>query len=264
MIKLNDQRVKTFHFPDGTQKLNIIGNTIQNYICWFYENDEELVILIFICEHLNKLYPNSRKYLYMPYIPNARMDRTHNINEIFTLKYFSNVINSLEFNDVIVLDPHSNVSEGLIDHINVVSPAHFIQKSINKIDDENLSLFFPDEGSMKRYSGMVDRPYTFGIKKRDWDTGKIQGLDVLGNLDLIKGNNILIVDDICSRGGTFFHSAEKLKKLGAEDIYLYVSHCENTILEGGLLDCGLIKKVFTTNSIFTKENDLVEVFELCP
>ena len=114
---------------------------------------------------------------------------------------------------------------------------------------------------MKRYSGLVNEPYAFGIKKRNWETGTIEGLDVAGAVDLIKGKDILIVDDICSRGGTFLHSAKKLKELGANDIYLYVSHCENTILEGDLLNGDLIKKVYTTDSIFTKEHEKIEVLK---
>lgn len=63
---------------------------------------------------------------------------------------------------------------------------------------------------------------------------------------------MLIIDDICSKGGTFYHSAKKLKELGANKIYLYVSHCENTIYAGELLkDNGLIEKIFTTDSILT-------------
>ena len=70
---------------------------------------------------------------------------------------------------------------------------------------------------------------------------------------------ILIVDDICSRGGTFYHSAKKLKELGAKEIYLYISHCENTILEGEVLSSGLIEKVFTTDSLLTGEDERIEV-----
>ena len=109
---------------------------------------------------------------------------------------------------------------------------------------------------------MFHTEYAFGIKRRNWETGKIEGLDVAGCVDKIKGSNILIVDDICSRGGTFYHSAKKLKELGANKIYLYVTHCENTILEGDLLNSGLIERVFTTNSIFTKKHEKVEVFEI--
>ena len=69
------------------------------------------------------------------------------------------------------------------------------------------------------------------------------------------------MDDICSRGGTFLYSAKALKALGAGDIYLYISHCENTILEGEVLTGEYITGVFTTNSIFTKEHERIEVLE---
>lgn len=45
--------------------------------------------------------------------------------------------------------------------------------------------------------------------------------------------------------------------MGAKNIYLYVSHCESNIFRGDftdkhipLLQTGLIKNVFTTNSIY--------------
>ena len=82
------------------------------------------------------------------------------------------------------------------------------------------------------------------------------------NKEVVKDRDVLIIDDICSRGGTFYHSAKALKEAGAKNIYLYISHCENTILEGELLTSGLIEKVYTTNSIFTKEHEKIEVFEL--
>ena len=112
---------------------------------------------------------------------------------------------------------------------------------------------------MKRYSGMTDMRYVFGLKRRDWETGKIEGLDVIGDAEMIVGKTILIVDDICSRGGTFYHSAKKLKELGADKIYLFVTHCENTILTGDLLSSGLVEKVFTTNSIFSAKHEKVKV-----
>ena len=94
--------------------------------------------------------------------------------------------------------------------------------------------------------------------KRDRATGQIKGIDVGGDVDNIAGKNILIVDDICSKGGTFYFSAKKLKELGAKNIYLHITHCENTIFEGDILNCGLIKKIYTTNSIFTKEHEMIK------
>ena len=262
MIKLNGEIVNVNHFPDGTLLLKEEGQWFgggAHNIEWYFENNEELLTLIFLVKHL-KSYDNTTKVnLSLPYIPNARQDRVKTTEDVFTLKYFADIINYLNFNQVHVLDPHSSVSEALINNIIVHSPNYFIDKAMYNCRPD--IMFYPDEGAMKRYSGMVDQPYAFGIKKRDWETGKILGLELM-NKDIIKDTDVLIIDDICSRGGTFYHSAKALKDAGAKNIYLYVTHCENTILEGELLRSGLIEKIYTTNSIFTKEHEKIEVFEL--
>lgn len=260
MIKYNGKVVELNHFPDGTYLLKEIAEGKQAVITWLFESNEELVALYFLTKHLQAKGVENIE-LKMPYIPNARQDRVKRDEDVFTLKYFAGMINDLGFSKVTVLDPHSYVSEALIDRIEPQSPKAYVERVIDKIGKDNVILFFPDEGAMKRYSAMFDLPYVFGIKKRDWVTGQIQGLDVSGQTEHIQGSTVLIVDDICSKGGTFYHSAKALKELGAGDVYLYISHCENTILEGNILDGELIKKVYTTNSIFTKTHDNVEVFD---
>ena len=278
MIKVNDTILEISHFPDGT--LAFIGDNISDIclwevfgedvpvITWKFESNEEMIALMFLVNHI-KAHGYKDIDLYMPYIPNARMDRTKSEKDVFTLKYFCEFINSLGFRMVSVLDPHSYVSEALINNIRVKNPDGYILQAIKRMGAkgqcnsiEDWMLFYPDSGAMKRYSTNLPYKYAFGIKNRDWETGKIESLDVAGCVDEIKGKTILIIDDICSRGGTFVHSAKKLKELGAKAVYLYVSHCENTILEGELLESGLIEKVFTTDSIFTKEHEKIEVFKL--
>lgn len=263
MIKLNGEVIKSDHFPDGTtlmkHKVDIDVYKNGAKIEWFFENNEELIMLIYITKHLREIGVKD-VYLDLPYIPNARQDRVKSVEDVFTLKHFADIINYLNFNHVQVMDAHSYVSLALIDRVIPCAPDFYIESAINLCDPD--MLFYPDEGSMKRYSNMSQMEYAFGIKKRDWATGKIEGLDVAGCIDKIEGSRILIVDDICSRGGTFYHSAKKLKELGAKEIYLYITHCENTILDGDLLISGLIEKVYTTNSIFTKEHEMIEVFKL--
>lgn len=263
MIKCNDIPIVVSHFPDGTTLFDKDVKYLLSYasarIEWRFENNEEMITLWYLVHYLRD-HGYSHIRLQMPYIPNARMDRVKDQSDVFTLKYFAQFINSLNFEKVIVLDPHSYVSEALIDRIEVRSPICGIMSAMEECTPD--MLFFPDEGAMKRLSSMFHTEYAFGIKKRDWATGKILGLDVAGCVDKINGSKILIADDICSKGGTFYHSAKKLKELGAKEIYLYVTHCENTILEGDLLSSGLVEKVYTTNSIFTKEHEKIEVFEL--
>jgi ribose-phosphate pyrophosphokinase len=213
---------------------------------WLYEGDSELFTLICVKRHIDTHFPGERVILDMPYIPHARMDRVKADEDVFTLKYFAEIINSLHFSVVWVRDAHSNVSLALIDNVCDTGVKAYIRKAI-ELSGAN-AMFYPDEGAMKRYSDQSELPYAFGMKKRDWQTGKILGLDVI-NTENIVDKDVLIVDDICSRGGTFYHSAKALKEAGAANISLYITHCENTILEGEIFTSGLINNVYTTDSL---------------
>lgn len=282
MIFINKQKIELGKFPDGTplfknfntEKLfsdeeKLGGKRIQ--VVWRYENNEEMIYLFMLVNHIkNHALCTGRSFryiLYMPYIPNARMDRVKDTDDVFTLKYFCDFINSLKFDKIFVLDAHSNVSLALLN--NVVDRKEFlsdyIKQAIIKCNPD--VLFFPDEGSYKRYDEIVKNivssslktfDISFANKVRDWKTGKILSLNIV-NEHVVKDKNILIIDDICSKGGTFYHSAKALKNLGAKNIFLYVTHCENTILEGDLIDSDLIKKVYTANTIFTKTHPLIDV-----
>lgn len=263
MIQYNGKTVEMNHFPDGTLLMKETVRTDEDAVIrWNFENNEEMVALYFLVKHI-RAKGVKRMVLELPYIPNARQDRVKKPEDVFTLKYFAEFINSLGFAEVSVLDPHSYVSEALFDNLRIRAPKEYVERVISCLGGtENLLLFFPDEGAMKRYSAMFDLPYVFGIKKRDWTTGDILGLDVAGRTELIAGSKVLIIDDICSRGGTFFHSAKELKALGAGEIYLYVSHCENTILEGEIPATGWIAHVYTTDSIFTGNHEKITVLDM--
>ena len=262
MIKVNNKIIEQNHFPDNTLLMKYdgyFGCEIFD-IEWHYENDGEIFALYSITQHIRRVFYKPTINLVMPYCPHARMDRVKNDEDVFTLKYFTEILNSLNFNQVEILDPHSPVCEALINNVLVTAPDYLIEKVLNEL---NLDLvFYPDEGAMKRYSNLCNMEYAFGIKKRDWKTGVIKGLDIAGPIDKIKGSNILIIDDICSKGGTFYHSAKTLKEAGAENIYLYITHCENTIFEGELLTSDLISHIYTTNSIFTKEHEKITVLNV--
>ena len=214
---------------------------------WLYEGDSELFTLICVKRHIDRHFSTREVVLDMPYIPHARMDRVKSDEDVFTLKYFAEVINSLNFKIVWVRDAHSNVSLALIDNVVDTGVKSYIHKAV-ELSGAN-AMFYPDEGAMKRYSDNSELPYAFGMKKRDWQTGKILGLDII-NPENIVGKDVLIVDDICSRGGTFYHSAKALLAAGAKSVSLYVTHLEETITLGDLPGAGLIDQIYTTESIF--------------
>lgn len=266
MILVNGGKVDFTAFPDGTTSFRFdAGDRMRYNICWMYDGDHECILLWYLTKHIKSVADkNAQVSLIMPYIPNARMDRVKAKDEVFTLKWFAEFINSLHFDSVSALDPHSNVSAALFDRFTARDVKCFVTDKVlpdirTNFGKDNIILCYPDEGAAKRYSSQIEGEYVFCIKHRDWRTGKIQGLELVG-ADKVNGQTVLIVDDICSRGGTFTYTAKALKEAGAADIFLYVTHCENTIRDGSVLTDGLISHVFTSDSIFRGQHEKVTVY----
>ena len=285
MIYLNGNIITPTHFPDNTQMLHVFSYQGEDAnVYWYYENDEELVTLYFIVNHIRNVKKDVNIELFMAYTPNARMDRVKKEHEVFTLKHFAKFINDMKFNKVYILDPHSNVTPALIDNVVVIPWQPIVNEVLNKLEvegvkKEDLVIFFPDDGAMKRYDDrnvFGDKvSFIYGKKVRDWSTGKILSLEVydssghdVGDFlahSNIEGTTVLMIDDIISYGGTLAYSADKLKEFGVKDIYAYATHCENSVLDeekGELLKRlknGTVKKIFTTDSLFNKESEYVTV-----
>ena len=263
MIKLNGRVVEQNRFPDGTLALkemdfSLLSDNFVNWIDWMYDGDEEMFTIMSLVDLIRR-NSQGRIYLKMPYLPNARMDRIKTDTENFALKVFANWINGLGFDRIFVENVHSNVSNALVNNIVDSLPDDDI-KTITKDYDFDV-IFFPDEGACKRYKDMdvineLGLPIAFGIKNRDWKTGDILNLDVMG-AD-VKDKKVLIIDDICSKGFTFYYSGMKLRELGASDVRLYVTHCEDTIRGGKILDTDVVSKVYTTDSICHYDGDKIE------
>ena len=251
-----DTALKIRHFPAGELSCEAPeGNPVA--VEWHYESDEEIFQLYCLKRH----YPSLRS-LFVPYLPHARMDRVKKDSDIFTLKYFSELINMMEWDNVIVMDVHSNVSEALIENISNLDVGAYIAEAGMEISrmrgyDEapfasgKLHLVFPDEGAAKRYIPMMMQEvhYSYGHKMRTWGTNEITKYEIMSSEDLA-GKDVLIIDDICSKGGTIYNCAKALKEKGVDKIYVYVTHLENNVWNGKLPDGGLIENIFTTDSIY--------------
>lgn len=261
MIEINNICVSIGNFPDGTQNISFKNIEVLKYniIKWNYEGDNEIFTLMCCVDYIRRVNKSSTISLYLPYIPNARMDRIKDVTENFSLKVFAKFINSLNFDNVFVKNAHSNVSLALIDNVEDVgieSDLEFLLLDLfrqNDVADKTI-IFFPDEGACKRYSelpvfSIYNFSFAFGIKKRDWKTGEILDYNVVGD---VNGKDVLIIDDICSAGGTFYNAGLKLKDLGAKKIDLYITHCENNISNGKLLSANSpINKIYTTKTIIS-------------
>lgn len=265
MIIVDNKQVEICTFPNGETLIKSEqfwkkkGET--SYIRFKFESNEDLINLMFVKKHLDeKGIKTKLSILYMPY---SRMDRTEG-HTVFTLKYICNFINTLNFEEVEVYEPHSDVTLALLDRVKGINMTSIIATEAMKFldfdENNNDYLFYPDAGAEKRYSKQISyKNILTGIKERDFKTGNIKKLNIVGDIPN-KPFRVLIVDDLCSRGGTFMMSAEKLKKLGASEIYLAVTHCENSIYSGDILKTDLINKIYTTTSVLENyDHDKIEI-----
>tara|TARA_R110000765_G_scaffold304395_3_gene398398 strand:- start:183 stop:845 length:663 start_codon:yes stop_codon:yes gene_type:complete len=188
---------------------------------------EDVMKLLMVKDALDQQLNAGLVSLNMPYIPYARQDRVCNFGEAFSLKVFCNLINSCNFETVWVQDPHSDVAPALLNNIAITSSSSIVESDRHVWRKyEGATIISPDAGANKKVASLckVLGKDTFirADKVRDLSTGQITSTVVY--CDDLKGQDCLIVDDICDGGRTFIELGKALKAKGAGNVGLYVTH----------------------------------------
>lgn len=263
----------TSTFPSGESYVKItdpgqLPETVDIYYRW--KGDSSLIQLLNFVNAL-RLKGVKKLNLYCPYFPGCRSDRVgaKNEGEALSSKVYAELVNSCNFNQVIIFDPHSDVTPGILNNRRIVTNHEFVKYVLRSFQGESV-IISPDAGANKKIFDLVeflDGNYKVirADKKRDVGTGKlVRGeCTIFATSDELKGKTCFLIDDICSRGGTFITLAKELKKLGAGPIFLIVSHYEGVADQSELLAAG-IDKVFTTTSLIdmTLPGSFVETVDI--
>lgn len=261
MITYNNRPVIFGKFPNGEinlPKIRLDPLDTTHVVSWKYESDAELFRLMLVRESLH--FPVTLRVTYFPY---SRMDRENN-EYAFSLRTLATLINFMGWERVIIYEPHSDVLPALIDRVQVVdvTTSFKMLSTVNIAVNAPYQVCYPDVGAFKRYSEKLKTPDPLvGFKVRDFETGRIKELTINGNRNL---DNVVIFDDLCSKGGTFILAAEQLYTMGFKRIFLAVAHCEQTIFEGEVFSSGLIEKVITTDSILGIPRDASDKLQIIP
>lgn len=187
---------------------------------------EGIILLSQLKNLIDNLNLKEKIVLYLPYVPYARYDRIMLNPDSFSLEVFANLLNSLNFDEVIVQDCHSEVTTNLINNCFNVDQATLIKDSF---DFSNYNLIVaPDKGSIfkaAKIAKLFNKELIICDKTRDETTGKLsRNFKILSRIDTIINSRVLIVDDICDGGGTFLGLGQELLKYNPDYISLYVTH----------------------------------------
>lgn len=165
--------------------------------------------------------------LLIPYLPGARQDRRQ-VGEALSAKVYADLINACNFEQVICVDPHSDVMPALIDRLKIITADRIVEHILSQVPFHFQGFIAPDAGASKKVwtvSQRLDRPMYQALKHRDMGTGKLSGF-TCEQLPQDAGM-FLLVDDICDGGGTFMGLASYLEEeqnIGREKLALCVTH----------------------------------------
>lgn len=252
MITLMGVEIKPTVFPDKTTQVWKLPTAIFEQaapitIDWRFEREDE----IFIVAHLAALLEGPGLVLHVPYLPFARQDKRLSNDATFALQPFAKILNSLKIHSVRAVDVHNHeAARRLIDRFTNIEADEIHKDLIRRLKPD--LIVFPDAGARTRYPNLWVRPYVVFNKRRNQETGWIEGYDLWKDVGtpeaLVPDKHILVVDDLCDGGATFLHLAKELNaNYKPATLDLFVTHGLFSKGRKPLEDAGYT--LHTTNSL---------------
>ena len=187
----------------------------------------------------------------IPYFGYARQDRKVVPRTSISAKLVSNLITKAGADRIVTIDLHSGQIQGFFDIPvdNLFATPIFARHIKKKLKTKNLICVAPDVGGTARARalGKMLHVELAIVDKRRPAPGKSEVMNVIGN---VKGKTCILVDDIIDSGGTIVNAAAALKKRGAKDVHVYVTH---GVLSGNATE--KIKKSNIKNLVITDTID---------
>jgi len=172
----------------------------------------------------------------IPYFGYARQDRKVVPRTSISAKLVSNLITKAGADRIVTVDLHAGQIQGFFDIPvdNLFSTPIFARHVKKRIKSKKIICVAPDVGGTER-ARALGKLLNVGlaiVDKRRPKPGQSEVMNVIGD---VKDQTCVIVDDIIDSGGTIVNAAKALKKRGAKEVYVYITH--------GVLSGEAVKKI---------------------
>ena len=172
----------------------------------------------------------------IPYFGYARQDRKVVPRTSISAKLVSNLITKAGADRIVTVDLHAGQIQGFFDIPvdNLFSTPIFARHAKKRIKSKKIICVAPDVGGTERGRalGKLLNDGLAIVDKRRPKPGQSEVMNVIGD---VKNQTCVIVDDIIDSGGTIVNAAKALKKRGAKEVYVYITH--------GVLSGEAVKKI---------------------
>jgi len=267
-LKLVNTNIK--RFSDGEIYIeineNIRGNSVFVIQSTSNPANDNLMELLLCIDALRR---SSAKNItaVIPYYGYARQDRKVVPRTSISAKVVANLITNAGASRVVTVDLHAGQIQGFFDMPvdNLFTTPLFARYIKKKLKNKKLICVSPDVGGVQRTRGLATKIKAdlAIIDKRRSKPGKSQVMNIIGN---VKGKTCIIVDDIIDSGGTIVNAVDALKKSGATEVYVFITHA---VLSGDAtnkIKKSKIKKLIITDTIDNsqkiKNNNKIEVLSI--
>jgi ribose-phosphate pyrophosphokinase len=267
-LKLVNTNIK--RFSDGEIYIeineNIRGNSVFVIQSTSNPANDNLMELLLVVDALRR---SSAKNItaVIPYYGYARQDRKVAPRTSISAKVVANLITNAGASRVLTVDLHAGQIQGFFDMPvdNLFTTPLFAKYIKRKLKNKKLICVSPDVGGVQRTRGLATKIKAdlAIIDKRRPAPGKSQVMNIIGD---VKGKTCIIVDDIIDSGGTIVNAVEALKKSGAVEVFVFITHA---VLSGNAVEKikkSKIKKLIITDTIDNskkiKNNNKIEVLSI--
>jgi ribose-phosphate pyrophosphokinase len=267
-LKLVNTNIK--RFADGEIYVeineNIRGNSVFVIQSTSNPANDNLMELLLVIDALKR---SSAKNItaVIPYYGYARQDRKVAPRTSISAKVVANLITNAGASRVVTVDLHAGQIQGFFDMPvdNLFTTPLFAKYIKKRFKSKRLICVSPDVGGVQRTRGLATRIKAdlAIIDKRRPKPGQSKVMNIIGN---VKGKTCIIVDDIIDSGGTIVNAVDALKKEGAVEVYVFITHA---VLSGEAISKikkSKIKKLIITDTIDNskkiKNNNKIEVLSI--
>lgn len=183
----------------------------------------------------------------IPYFGYARQDRKDKGRVPITAKLVANLLEKAGVTRVLTMDLHAEQIQGFFDiPVDNLYARPLLVEAVKNLGWENWVVVTPDIGSIKLARAFAEQLKVdlAIVDKRRVNAKQVEMSALIGD---VEEKNVLLIDDMCSTGGTLKTAAWVCKKVGAKRIVAAVTH--GLFVDKAFFEESAIEKMFISNTL---------------